>query len=79
MHKLHIWYETDMKIIYMVQITYGTKWIKPMVRNGICMVRNCKIWYEMHMVQNGYGTKRLDTFSLSYNWSNWAKLMFGMI
>ena len=25
------------------------------------MVRKCKIWYEMHMVRNGYGTKRLDT------------------
>ena len=66
----HIWYETKMKctnytygtkMIYMVQITYGTKWFKPMVRNGKCMVRNCEIWYEMHMVRNGYGTKRLDT------------------
>ena len=54
----YIWYETGMKC---TNYTYGTKLIKPMVRNGKCMVQNCKIWYEMHMVRNGYGTKRLDT------------------
>ena len=57
----YIWNEIDMKctnytygmkVIYMVQITYGTKWFKPMVRNRKCMVRNCEIWYEMVMVRN---------------------------
>ena len=34
-------------------ITYGTKslWCK------IHMIRNGKLWYEMVMVQNSYGTK----------------------
>ena len=35
---------------YQTKNTYGTKWFLVMVRNG-------KLWYEMVMVQNTYGTK----------------------
>ena len=38
-------------------ITYGTKWFLVMVRNCNFVVRNGKLWYEMVMVQNTYGTK----------------------
>jgi hypothetical protein len=41
-------------------ITYGTKWLWckiHMVRNCNFVVRNGKLWYEMVMVQNTYGTK----------------------
>ena len=41
-------------------ITYGTKWLWckiHMVRNCNFVVRNGKLWYEMVMVQNSYGTK----------------------
>ena len=43
----------------MVQNSYGTKWFLVMVRNCNFVVRNGKLWYEMAMVRNGYGTKRL--------------------
>ena len=38
-------------------IIYGTKWFLVMVRNCNFVVRNGKLWYEMAMVRNGYGTK----------------------
>ena len=41
----------------MVQNTYGTKWFLVMVRNCNFVVQNGKLWYEMAMVRNGYGTK----------------------
>jgi hypothetical protein len=41
----------------MVQNTYGTKWFLVMGRNCNFVVRNGKLWYEMAMVRNGYGTK----------------------
>ena len=46
-----LWYE---------MVNYGTKWLWckiHMVRNCNFVVRNGKIWYEMVMVQNSYGTK----------------------
>jgi hypothetical protein len=39
------------------QNSYGTKWFLVMVRNCNFVVRNGKLWYEMAMVRNGYGTK----------------------
>ena len=44
----------------LINITYGTKWLWckiHMVRNCNFVVRNGKLWYEMAMVRNGYGTK----------------------
>ena len=41
-------------------VNYGTKWLWckiHMVRNYNFVVRNGKLWYEMVMVQNSYGTK----------------------
>ena len=46
-----LWYE---------MVNYGTKWLWckiHMVRNCNFVVRNGKLWYEMVMVQNSYGTK----------------------
>ena len=34
-----------------------------MVRNGLNLWYETEnVWYEMHMVRNGYDTKRLDSF-----------------
>jgi hypothetical protein len=38
-------------------LNYGTKWFLVMVRNCNFVVRNGKLWSEMVMVRNGYGTK----------------------
>ena len=44
-----LWYE--------IMVNYGTKWFLVMVQNCNFVVRNGKLWYEMAMVRNGYGTK----------------------
>ena len=37
-----------------------------MVRNCNFVVRNGKLWYEMAMIRNGYGTKWLASFTKTY-------------
>ena len=50
-----LWYE--IAILWYEMVNYGTKWFLVMVRNCNFVVRNGKLWYEMAMVRNGYGTK----------------------
>ena len=54
----YIWYE--IAILWYEMVNYGTKWLRcklHMVRNCNFVVRNGKLWYEMAMIRNGYGTK----------------------
>ena len=51
----YIW--NEIAILWYEMVNYGTKWFLAMVRNCNFVVRNVKLWYEMAMVRNGYGTK----------------------